>query len=147
MRALALRLALVAVDRAGRDAGRFEQANDLVGAMLGAAEYQRALDRFGRWSRCVSSAVFSAWLTKVTLCSTRSTVVAVGVTETSAGIGQISVGQLLDRLRHGRREEQRLALGRDQRDDPLQRVDEAEIEHLVGLVEHEDFELAKRSAR
>ena len=44
-RALALRLALVAVDRAGRDAGRFEQADDLVGAMLGAAEDQRALDR------------------------------------------------------------------------------------------------------
>ena len=45
MRALALRLALVAVDRAGRDAGRFEHAHDLVGAMLGAAEHQRALDR------------------------------------------------------------------------------------------------------
>ena len=79
----------------------------------------------------------------MTRCSTRSTVVAAGVTETSAGIGQIVVGQLLDRPRHGRREEQGLALGRDQRDDPLQRMDEAEVEHLVGLVEDEDLELAK----
>ena len=29
------------------------------------------------------------------------------------------------------------------RDDPLQRVDEAEVEHLVGLVEDEDLELAQ----
>src|SRR3954470_12103787 len=39
-RALTLCLALVAVDPAGWDAGRFEQADDLVGAMLGAAEDQ-----------------------------------------------------------------------------------------------------------
>ena len=44
-RALALRLALVAVDRAGGDAGGFELTNDLVGAVLGSAEHQRALDR------------------------------------------------------------------------------------------------------
>ena len=58
-------------------------------------------------------------------------------------IGEITVGELLDRLRHGRREEQGLALRRHQRDDPLQRVDEAEVEHLVGLVEDEDLELAQ----
>ena len=59
------------------------------------------------------------------------------------GIGQILVGEFLDRLRHGRREEQGLALRRDQGDDALQRVNEAEVEHLVGLVEDEDLELAQ----
>src|SRR5206468_185728 len=57
--------------------------------------------------------------------------------------GEVAVGEFLDRLRHGGREEQGLALLRDQRNDPLQRVDEAEVEHLVGLVEDEDLELAK----
>ena len=79
----------------------------------------------------------------VTLCSIRSTVVAVGVDRHFGRVGQILVGQFLDRLRHGGREEQGLALGRDQRDDPLQRMDEAQVEHLVGLVEDEDFELAQ----
>ncbi len=43
-RALALRLALVAVDRVGGDAGMAEQLHDAVGAVLGAGEDQAALD-------------------------------------------------------------------------------------------------------
>jgi hypothetical protein len=35
-------------------------------------------------------------------------------------------------------------LDRDEGDDPLERVDEAEIEHLVGLVQNQDFKLAQR---
>src|SRR5579884_399046 len=46
-RALALRLALVAVDRAGGDARGLELTHDLVGAVLGAAEHEGALDLFG----------------------------------------------------------------------------------------------------
>ena len=111
--------------------------------MLGAAEDQRALDRLRSAGACASSAVFSAWLTMVTLWSMRSTVVAAGVTDTSAGLVRYWSASSLIALRHGRREEQGLALGRDQRDDPLQRVDEAEVEHLVGLVEDEDLELAQ----
>src|SRR3954471_3242779 len=44
-RTLTLRLALVAVDGARGDARGFELPDDLVGAMLGAAEHQGALDR------------------------------------------------------------------------------------------------------
>ena len=63
-RALALRLALVAVDRAGGDAGGLEHAHDLVGAVLGAAEHQRALDsaRPGEpWPAARSSRPGSPW--------------------------------------------------------------------------------------
>ena len=44
-RAFALRLALVAMDRFGNDAGIAELADDPIGAMLGAGEHQRAVDR------------------------------------------------------------------------------------------------------
>ena len=42
--------------------------------------------------------------------------------------------------RHGGREEQRLALRRQRPDDPPDVVDEAHVEHPVGLVEDEDLE-------
>ena len=51
----------------------------------------------------------------------------------------------LDRRRHRRREEQRLALRRQRRDDLAHVVDEAHVEHAVGLVEHEA--LRRRRAR
>src|SRR5215212_5423595 len=44
-RPLALRLALVAVDRRRRDAARRKRAHDLVGTVLGAGEDEDALDR------------------------------------------------------------------------------------------------------
>ena len=46
--------------------------------------------------------------------------------------------RLGDLPRHGRREEQRLALRRQLADDPPDVVDEAHVEHAVGLVEDED---------
>ncbi len=43
--------------------------------------------------------------------------------------------------RQGRREQQRPALGRRGLENELQILAEAEIEHLVGLVEHDGFQL------
>ncbi len=138
----ALRLRLVAVDRARGDTGRGQLADDLVGAMLGAAEDERALDRLllqnhrqqRRLFRLIDEgdALFDA-LDRGRHRSHRN----------FGRIGQITVGEFLDRARHGGREEQGLALGRDQSDDPLQCVDEAQIEHLIGFVEDQNFELAK----
>ena len=127
----------------GRDTGRFELAHDLVGAVLGAAEHQRALDVVALEEERQQSGLLAlvdhghALIDPVDRRRGRSD-------RDFGGIGEIFVGQLLDRPRHGGREEQGLPPGRDQRDDPLQRVDEAEVEHLVGLVEDEDFEIAKR---
>jgi hypothetical protein len=52
-------------------------------------------------------------------------------------IGQVGAAQLFHLLRHGGREQHCLARRPQLRGDPAQRVDEAEVEHLVGLVEHE----------
>ena len=51
--------------------------------------------------------------------------------------------EFLDRGRHGGREEKRLAFRRELGDDALDFVHEAEIEHPVGFVEDEDFDLVE----
>ena len=56
------------------------------------------------------------------------------------GIAQQFASELLDLLRHGRREEQRLALSRNLCDDLTDVADEAHVEHPVGLVQHEHFD-------
>ena len=65
------------------------------------------------------------------------------MTATLAGLLEELVGERCDGLRHGGREEQALPLGGQELHDALERVDEAEIEHLVGLVEDEDLDLAQ----
>ena len=50
------------------------------------------------------------------------------------------VGEIGDFPRHGGREEQRLAPGRQLRHDFADVVDEAHVEHAVGFVEYEDFD-------
>ena len=57
---------------------------------------------------------------------------------------QEAAGEIGDRLRHGRREKKRLALGRNHAGDAAQIVDEAEIEHLVGLVQHQMGDMGER---
>ena len=56
------------------------------------------------------------------------------------GSRRIVVGELADRGRHRRREHQRLALGRQRREDAADVGQEAHVEHAVGLVEHQDLE-------
>ena len=51
--------------------------------------------------------------------------------------------QLADRGGHGGGEEQRLALLRHHPRDLAQRMDEAEVQHLVRLVQDQDFDLGK----
>ena len=64
--------------------------------------------------------------------------VACGVTWTLTGS---FARQLADLRRHGGREEQVLALCRDAADDLADRLDEAQVQHLVGLVQDEDLRL------
>ena len=59
-------------------------------------------------------------------------------------IAQNLAGNVSHLARHGRREEQGLARLRQHRHDLADVVDEAHVEHLVGFVEHEDFELGER---
>ena len=72
-----------------------------------------------------------------------STVVADGRDGDMDGVAQQLAGQLADLARHGGREEQVLALRWEVRDDAADRLDEAQVQHLVGLVEHEDLGAAR----
>ena len=58
-------------------------------------------------------------------------------------VAQQGFGELADLRRHGRREQRRLPFRRQGRDDPADVADEAEIEHAVGLVEHEVADLVQ----
>ena len=52
-------------------------------------------------------------------------------------------GQLLDLVREGGREEQGLPFRGQQREDLLDVADEPHVEHAVGLVQHQDLQLAE----
>ena len=61
-------------------------------------------------------------------------------------IAQHVRGEIGDLARHGGGEQQRLALLRELRDDRADVVDEAHVEHAVGFVEHEHFDLVEAHA-
>ena len=75
----------------------------------------------------------------MTRCVTLSTVEADGRDRDPDRIAQQLAGQLADLGRHGGREEQVLAPGGKLRDDAADRRQEAQIQHLIGLVEDEDL--------
>ncbi len=54
------------------------------------------------------------------------------------GVVEVVVGERADRRRHRRREQRRLAAVGRQAQDLLDVLEEAEVEHLVGLVEHDE---------
>ncbi len=60
-------------------------------------------------------------------------------------IGQVGLRDFLHLVGHRGREQHGLALFRQQRRDAAQGVDEADVEHLVGLVEHEERRSAPAS--
>ena len=59
------------------------------------------------------------------------------------GLAQILPRERLDLGRHRRAEEQRLPVFRDFGDDAIELRREAHVEHAIGLVEHEHFEIVE----
>jgi hypothetical protein len=135
-RDLALVLAFVAVNRGDLDAAALEMACDTVRAALGAREDEAAcqvrirhqLGEQGPLPRLVDMDDALGDLFD-------------GRRNRRHGnldrIAKKLVGQPRNFARHRRREEQVLAGGRKGRDHLANRLDEAEIEHLIGLVEDE----------
>jgi hypothetical protein len=60
---------------------------------------------------------------------------------------QQAVGDVLDLVAEGRREQQALLFLRQHREHLLDVVDEAHVEHAVGFVEHEDLDVREVSVR
>ena len=138
-RALARALRLVAVDGGRGDALAVELLGDAVRAVLRAREHEDARHR--RVAQDLSSRA-RLWprSTKSTDWSTFSAVDETGVTATLHGVDEDLVGELLDLVGHRRREQEGLPLPRQRAARCGAWLDEAHVEHAVGLVEDEDLD-------
>ena len=139
-RALALVLRAVAVHGRGLEALLGELLRDAVGAALGAREDEHAVDGL----------LFENADQQVELVGALD-----GAGALAHGVGSGAdladadllrlvehfLGQLADLVRHGGREQQRLALLRHGGDDGADVADKAHVEHPVGLVEDEDVDV------
>ena len=140
--ALALVLALVAVDGGRGDAGGLNVLGDAIRPALGAREDDRAREagtaqQFGEQRRLAAGLDQEDFL--------RDTL---GGRGDGGHLDLDRVAQHLrrqrgDLARHGRREEQALARLRQLLQDLADRHDEAEVEHVIGLVEHENLGLVQ----
>ena len=141
-RALARVLRLVAVDDVGGEAVLLEPARDLVGAVLGAGEDDDRGDRLiGQ-----DAGEHAALLLRAGEDQTLRDFGHHGSLRRHGdanGIAHQAHGELLDLLGHGRREQRRLALRMRGLRQALDVVDEAHVEHAVGLVEDEEARLVQ----
>src|SRR5271170_3533098 len=141
-RALALALALVAVDGGGDDSSFLEGFGDAVGAALGASEDDRS-----RHFR-----VFEEFDEHVALLgrvdqdhAVIDSIRGLGYRgdRDLDGIAQQLGGKRAYVRRHRRGKEQVLPLLRDAAYDLSDRLDEAEVQHLIDFIEHQEFDRAE----
>ncbi len=125
------------MDGVGLDADAVELLGDAVGAVLGAGEDERAGDggilQNVRQQRALVGAVDEEDALLDALDGGR-----LWRHLDALGLLEDALHQALDLRRHGRREQQRLPRRRQLGDHSLDVVDEAHVEHAVGLVEDED---------
>ena len=142
-RARARRLRLVAVDRVATDTGLRHDPRDAVGAVLRAREDQHrtAVVLFQRRDQGL---LLFGFLHVAEPLLDRIDHRCHRFDGDAHGIVQQIGGQPFDRLGHRRREEQRLALSGKQRQQAPDVVDESHVEHPVGLVKYEKFDLLQR---
>ena len=134
-------LRLVAVDRRRRGCRRCEMPRHPVGAVLGAREHERARDVLVRGARARAARSSCRLLDEVDALIDALDRGRDGVTATLAGSRQQSVGES-SRSRFGIVAEKNSVwrLPRERGDHPPDVVDEAHVEHAVGLVEHEHLD-------
>ncbi len=134
---LAGALAEVAVDRAGREAALLELVGEVRRGALRTAEDHDQSPAVGlQYARDHLRLVHVVRAVDV-LLGVRDRLARV-VRRRGAdvrGLRHVAAGQSDDRARHGRREQHRLAPDRQHVDDLLDVRQEAQVEHLVGLVE------------
>ena len=136
--AFALALRAVAVNGVSFRAGGVQRFHHLVGAVLGPGEHETAREFFGA-DDVEQRFGLGAFLDEDDAL--------VDLQRLSGGdldahrIAQQTGGQLGDRRRHGRRQENILAFRRQRCGDGADRMNESEIEHLVDFVKDEDFNL------
>ena len=141
-RAHALVLRLVAVDRVGVDARGLELAHQPVGAVLGLGEHHGAVhvDRVEQVDQQLGLLRLQHEVELLVDAVDRARHRRHGDGDR---LVEQRVREVADLLRHGRREEHRLAVAREHRRDAADGLDEAHVEHAVGLVEHEELDLGE----
>ena len=143
----ALGLALVAMDGRSIDPGGAEVADHAVCAVLGAGEHQRAVNRLvgqpgtqlQRQQRLLFGLIDVGAVLLHPLCRGRLR----GDFDADRVVDEL-LAQIGNCLGHGGREEQALAVLGQQVGNALQRHDKAKVHHLIGFIEHEDFDIAQR---
>ena len=130
------------MDGGGLEAGFDEEAHHLVRAVLGAREDEDALDRLGAQHLGKQRRLGGAIDVDDALLDTLDR--AGGRRHRHAHrIAQHGVCKLGNLLRHGGREEQSLALGRQLLGDAPDVMNEAHVQHPIGFIEHQELERGK----
>lgn len=137
-RPFTLNLALVAVDGRRGDAGRLQMQGHTVGAPLRAREDERAAHgRIGE--KLHEQRALPLRLDKDDALGNAISRLGDGRDGHLNRLAQQLGRQRPDLVRHGRREEEALTPARQLGNDLPERADEAQIQHLIGLVQHEDL--------
>jgi len=138
-RALALPLALIAMDRGSTDARLVEGAGDAVGAVLGAGEDENAR-QFGIVEQFDQQVAFLSRFDKEDVMLDAVGGLRCRRHRDLDRVSQQFASERANVGRHCRGEEQVLPLPGQFADDAADRFDETEIEHLVDFVEHQKFD-------
>ena len=140
--ALALGLRDVAVDRGGGVAAGAELLGERLGLVLRAREDDHALEGLDLEDAGQGIHLLRVGDDEVSLRDVRRRR-RLGLDVDLVGILQIRAREAADLRRHGRREERDLLAGGRLGEDRLDVFREAHLEHLVGLVEHEEAQLGE----
>ena len=135
-------LALVAVDRLGADAAVLEGLGDAVGAPLGTREHDHTLERLVG-QQMAEKLALARRVHVVDALFDLLDRLALGRNLDALGVLQDFRRELGDVVRHGGREQQRLAVLGDRARDAAHVADEAHVEHAIGLVEDEEVHVAE----
>ncbi len=141
-RLLARTLAQVAVDGAGREAALLQLLGDVGRRALGTAEDHGQATALGLQDAGDELRLVHVVRTEDVLRDVGDGR-ALAVLGDGADVGRlrhVAAGQADDRTRHGRREQHRLTLRGQVRHDLLDVGQEAQVEHLVGLVQDEGLD-------
>ena len=141
-RAFALRLHDIAVERRGGEAARLELLDELHRRLLGAREHQHRIEGFDLEQARQRIKLVDARHQPVALADVGGGR-GLGADGDLARVAQMLLRDALDLRRQRGREQGDLPLGRHETQDLVDRIDEAHLQHLVGLVEHHEADRGK----
>ncbi|MNF77489.1 hypothetical protein D3C84_596370 [compost metagenome] len=135
-------LALVAVDRHGRQAVLVEVLGQAVGTVLGTGEHQHLFPGTGADQVREQGALVAGLQAEDPLFDALDRGVRRRDLD-ALGVVQQLAGEVGDVLGEGRREQQVLPFCGQAREDLLDVMHEAHVEHAVGFVQHQDFHMGQ----